>query len=250
VVGVSVRETGAGLLRALLQELLDHVPGAVGAVVAAADEPPRPGIEGRGEPPGPRRIAELGEVPDGDTAVREAFSTGRPVVAEAEPDAGGVARAVVAVPGEGGEGNGLVVALWLTRPAGLGDTQALEHVQPVLLSAVAVVEYCAGEEERAAQMVQMVQYRRVIEQAKGIVMAATGADADAAFATLARGSQHFNVRLRNLAVALVELVGGAPAEGPDDPGAVVTPSPQERHAAEQVWAALSSGPHGAAGGDA
>jgi hypothetical protein len=51
-------------------------------------------------------------------------------------------------------------------------------------------------------------------------------------------------------VALVELVGGAPAERPDDPGAVVTPTPQERHAAEQVWAALSSGPNAGAGGGA
>jgi ANTAR domain-containing protein len=97
-------------------------------------------------------------------------------------------------------------------------------------------------------MVQMVQYRRVIEQAKGLIMACTSSDAGAAFATLARASQHFNVRLRNLAVALVELVGGAPAEGPSDPGAVVTPSERDREAAERVWAALSSS--GSAGGPA
>ena len=101
-------------------------------------------------------------------------------------------------------------------------------------------------------MVQMVQYRRVIEQAKGLVMAATGGDAEAAFATLARASQHFNVRLRNLAVALVELVGGAPAEGPTDPGAVVTPSERDRAAAERMWAALTTPGPGAPGaaGDA
>jgi ANTAR domain len=71
-------------------------------------------------------------------------------------------------------------------------------------------------------------------------MATTGSDAGAAFATLARASQHFNVRLRNLAVALVELVGRAPAEGPSDPDAVVTPSERDRAAAERVWAALTS----------
>jgi len=96
-------------------------------------------------------------------------------------------------------------------------------------------------------MVQMVQYRRVIEQAKGLVMAVTGSDAAAAFATLARASQHFNVRLRNLAVALVELVGGAPAEGPDDPAALVVPGERDRSAAERMWAALATG-SGAAGG--
>jgi hypothetical protein len=36
----------------------------------------------------------------------------------------------------------------------------------LLASALAVVEYCAGG-CRAEQMLQMVQYRRVIEQAKG-----------------------------------------------------------------------------------
>jgi hypothetical protein len=87
----------------------------------------------------------------------------------------------------------------------------------------------------------MVQYRRVIEQAKGLIMAVTGSDAAAAFATLARASQHFNVRLRNLAVALVELVGGAPAEGPDDPAAVLVPGERDRSAAMRMWAALGSG---------
>src|SRR5204863_4864801 len=112
---------------------------------------------------------------------------------------------------------------------------------------VAVLRGWTAETERAEQMVQMVQYRRVIEQAKGLVMAVTGSDAAAAFATLARASQHFNVRLRNLAVALVELVGGAPAEGPDDPAAVVTLDDRDRLAAERMWAALSSSRPGGAG---
>jgi hypothetical protein len=62
---------------------------------------------------------------------------------------------------------------------------------------------------------------------------------------LARASQHFNVRLRNLAVALVEHVGRSPAERPEDPDQVVEPSPQDRRVAAQVWAALS--PSAAAG---
>jgi len=69
----------------------------------------------------------------------------------------------------------------------------------------------------------------------------TGSDAAAAFATLARASQHFNVRLRNLAVALVELVGGSPAEGPEDPAAVIVPGERDRAAAARMWAALGSG---------
>jgi ANTAR domain len=87
----------------------------------------------------------------------------------------------------------------------------------------------------------MVQYRRVIEQAKGMLMAALGQDAGIAFAALSRASQHFNVRLRNLAVALVETVGNAPAEAPDDPDQVIRPSEADRRVAAQVWAALTAG---------
>jgi hypothetical protein len=78
-------------------------------------------------------------------------------------------------------------------------------------------------------------------------MAVTGSDAAAAFATLARASQHFNVRLRNLAVALVELVGGGPAEGPDDPAAVLVPGERDRSAAIRMWAALGGGAAGGRG---
>jgi len=91
-------------------------------------------------------------------------------------------------------------------------------------------------------MLQMTQYRRVIEQAKGLVMGASGGDANTAFATLTRASQHFNVRLRNLAVALVEHVGRSSAEHPDDPELVVRPTRIERETAATVWAALTTGP--------
>jgi hypothetical protein len=89
-------------------------------------------------------------------------------------------------------------------------------------------------------MLQMTQYRRVIEQAKGLVMGAAGGDAGTAFTTLARASQHFNVRLRNLAVALVEHVGRGSAEHPEDPDLVIEPSAQERKVAARVWAALTT----------
>ena len=234
---MAMRESGDALLRALLEGLIEAVPEAVGCAVGVADDG------------SVRHLASVGQVSAGGETEREALTRGRPVLGTPQTGAQVDARGVVAVPGEQSELAALVVALWLAREARPEDAQVVERMQPVRLTcAVAVVEYCAGEEQRAEQMVQMVQYRRVIEQAKGIVMATTGVDADAAFATLARGSQHFNVRLRNLAVALVELVGGASAEGPDDPAAAVTPSAHERHAAEQVWAALSSGPPAGAGG--
>jgi ANTAR domain len=144
---------------------------------------------------------------------------------------------VVAVAGE----EPVAVALVLDRPAGPPDADSAAAALPALVAAVALLRGWAAETARADQMVHMAQYRRVIEQAKGLVMAVTGDDAEAAFATLARASQHFNVRLRNLAVALVEFVGGAPAEGPDDPAAVVVPGERDRRAAVRMWAALSAG---------
>jgi hypothetical protein len=141
----------------------------------------------------------------------------------------------------------LALALVLDRPPVPSDAESAGAALPGLALAVGVLRAWAAETERAEQMVQMVQYRRVIEQAKGLVMAVTGSDAAAAFATLARASQHFNVRLRNLAVALVELVGGGPAEGPDDPAAVLVPGERDRSAAARMWAALGGGVAGGRG---
>jgi hypothetical protein len=157
-------------------------------------------------------------------------------------DLGVAVRGAVFSTGEWGGELPVVLSVYLDREA---DGRVLEEIdkhEPLLTHALALIEYCSGEELVAEQMVQMTQYRRVIEQAKGLVMGATGVDATRAFETLARASQHFNVRLRHLAVALVEHVGGAPAEHPDDPELVVRPSPNDRDVAERVWAALSAGP--------
>jgi ANTAR domain len=267
-----VREAGDALIRRLLTVLEGRMPGTLGAGLALAEG-------GR-----LRTLAAVGvatEIDPVQWAVGEGpawavLEEGRPTLLPEEPGgavfddsrwpalaqalaagpeaaaASGV-RGIVVTNGEEDAQLGLVVTVYLDREADETDVERLDRMQPLVTSAVSVVEYCSGEEERAAQMVQMVQYRRVIEQAKGLVMGTTGSDAGAAFATLARASQHFNVRLRNLAVALVELVGGAPAEGPSDPTAVVTPSERDRQAAGRMWAALTAeGPgHGSspAGGE-
>jgi hypothetical protein len=244
---VGVKEAGEALLTHLLKTMVADVPGAVGAGVTV--------VEG-GQA---RSAAAIGAAIDLDPRswgeegpARRALRAGRPLATPLDPDhaddtdVAGVVGLVVTANEEDAE-RGLVVTLYLDRPPGEEDVRRIDRLQPLLTSAVGVVDYCSGEEERAEQMVQMVQYRRVIEQAKGLVMAVTGGDAGSAFATLARASQHFNVRLRNLAVALVELVGGAPAEGPTDPSAVVTPGDADRAAAQRMWAALSSGRPGPAG---
>ncbi len=226
-----VPPSGAALLEQLLTALAGRVPGALGAAVAVPAARP-PGADpsvlaavgaAASRHPDPRWLAvHLG------AALRER----RTVLAEAG-DGGVVAVASGQDP--------VAVALVLDRSPQAPDADSAEAALPALAAAVGVLRSWAAETARAEQMVQMVQYRRVIEQAKGLVMAVTGGDAETAFATLARASQHFNVRLRNLAVALVELVGGAPAEGPDDPAAVVVPGERDRRAAVRMWAALSAG---------
>jgi GAF domain-containing protein len=57
---------------------------------------------------------------------------------------------------------------------------------------------------RAAQMEQAMASRAVIEQAKGIVMGEKGCTPDEAFRILAKLSSTTNVKLRDIAIALVE----------------------------------------------
>jgi hypothetical protein len=254
---VTAREYGDELLRRLLEHAATAV-GALGAGLSLADGTPRSvaavGVAGvlddaqwtSGQGPlwDALRSRELLRLPGPDGA-------GRPF----DPDRHGsvadlvgretveAVRGLVVTPGEWAGEEPMVLSVYLDRPADEQVLRVVDDYESMLGSALAVVEYCAGEELRAEQMLQMVQYRRVIEQAKGLLMASIGGDAATAFATLSRASQHFNIRLRNLAVALVEHVGRAPAEAPEDGGGpVVVPSDHDRTVAARVWLALSARP--------
>jgi AmiR/NasT family two-component response regulator len=56
----------------------------------------------------------------------------------------------------------------------------------------------------AANLERALSSRAVIDQAKGMVMARLGIDADEAFARLVKLSSHLNVKLRDLAALIVE----------------------------------------------
>jgi len=252
---VSARDFGDELLRRLLQVVLESVPGALGAGVGlpgravaglgvaarldpaqwAADAGPLPdAVAGAGVTVLPALPTPQGEPDTGATLDWAAWPALPP---ELGPELSGV-RGVVATPGEWGGDTPVIFSVYLDRRPDAAVLEQVDRLEPMLAQALAVVEYCAGEELRAQQMLEMVQYRRVIEQAKGMIMTVLGQDAGTAFNALARASQHFNVRLRSLAVALVEQVGSAPAEGPDDPEQAVEPSDADRRIAAQVWAAL------------
>jgi hypothetical protein len=273
---VSIREFGNELLTGLLGFTVESVPGALGAGLSvaadmtngdngclSASDPRRSASENAA----PRSVAAVGVAAELDPAqwaqatgpVWEAFRSGRVVIRPessmetggsddvgmaaldglSEGTAGSVQGAVF-LAGEWGGELPVVLSIYLDRVPDQKVLREIDRYEPLVTQALAVVEYCAGEEQVAQQMLQMTQYRRVIEQAKGLVMGAAGGDANTAFATLARASQHFNIRLRNLAVALVEHVGRGHAEHPDDPELVVRPTDSEREIAGRVWAALTT----------
>jgi hypothetical protein len=97
-------------------------------------------------------------------------------------------------------------------------------------------ENAAGIED----MLTVLQSRGTIEQAKGAIMGRLACDADHAWEVLQRASQDFNVKVRALAVALLEHISGAPAEQPAFATPIV-PDEHTRDAAKQVWAGLEFG---------
>ena len=271
---VSIRVFGSELLTGLLSFTVESVPGALGAGLNVAADMTGGDSEclpwsgdGAATDGAPRSVAAVGVAIELDPAqwsrasgpLWDAFRSGQMVtVPELVPDpadqseeklsqlialgqgSASAVRGAVFLAGEWGGDLPVIVSIYLDRSPDIKVLREIDRYEPLVTQALAVVEYCAGEEQVAQQMLQMTQYRRVIEQAKGLVMGAAGGDANSAFATLARASQHFNIRLRNLAVALVEHVGRGSAEHPDDPELVVQPTKNEREVAARVWAALTT----------
>ncbi len=254
---MTIREFGNELLTSLLEFTLQSVPGSLGVGINVA-------FDSREEGGTPKSVAAIGVAAELDPAqwkhahgpIWDAFRRDNVVVRPAAgtddgdlgldeltglaPEIRAQVRGAIFVPGEFGSDLPTVFSVYLDRTPDSRVLRDIDRYEPLVTQALAVVEYCAGEEQVAQQMLQMTQYRRVIEQAKGLVMGAIGADAPSAFAALARASQHFNIRLRTLAVALVEHVGRQDAEHPEDPELVVRPTPAERETAARIWAALTT----------
>lgn len=241
---------GSSVLDELLAEVVAAVGGCLGAGVSVLDRE------------GGKVLAAAGVAVDLDAAQ---WRTGR------GPLLGAAREGVVVLPGPGERdpwrrwpdlvpagpggadprrpGGVVVVAAGEPDPVVLGTLYLRESVDlasgidPVaaarlLARLAAVIEVTVTRRRRADQLYEMVTYRRVIEQAKGAVMAALRSDAGTSFTTLTRASQHFNVRLRQLSIALVEHIGGAPAEVPEGIPADQVPGERDRWVAAEVWAAL------------
>ena len=74
-------------------------------------------------------------------------------------------------------------------------------------------------------LAEAMRSRAVIEQAKGILMAAEGIDEDEAFDILTRASQRENVKLRDVALRIVDDAVARRRDPPGEPGA---PGPTAR----------------------
>jgi ANTAR domain-containing protein len=245
--------SGQELIERLLAYAVDEVAGGVGAGVSLVRDGRTTVFAAVGLASALDRLQwELGEGPVVGTHAAERTVLSRDLRADEQFPALGRALdstylpalpgtvGAVAMPGSWDEGGPSLFTLYLDRGPTEKTVAVLDRIEPMVSHALATVVFCQRESMRADQMAKMVQYRRVIEQCKGALMATTGVSATQAFQVLDKASQRSNVRLRELAVALAEHVGNAPAEHPDDAGHVLEPTEASRAAARALWSAARS----------
>ncbi len=114
-------------------------------------------------------------------------------------------RGVLAVPLGAADRTG-VLGLYCAEPNGFGPTgrRAAELLAAAVTGVLRNVAECESLRALAANLRCALSSRAVIDQAKGILMARFGVDADGAFAQLVTVSNRRNVKVRALAELLVE----------------------------------------------
>jgi ANTAR domain len=147
---------------------------------------------------------------------------------------------VVAVPGVWDDDGVVVLSVYLDHPADHHTLAVLTRHERLVASAITIADVATRSAAEADQVLDALASRAVIEQAKGSIMTIRRCDAEQAWAVLRRASQQFNVKLRELALALVEHIGNAPGQQPDDTDLQVHASPAARRAASLVWQALTT----------
>jgi hypothetical protein len=227
---VSATALGSDLLVRLLHNLVDAVPGAIGAGLARQQD----GTVTSVATVGVATRLDRAQIEAGVGPVHEAQRTQRVSMVETDD------HTIIVTPGTFDEDSLLLTSLYVRGQVPAEALDLLDRYEALLANAMGMVEYCGDAEARADHMLAMTQYRRVIEQAKGLVMSRRGVGAEDSFALLAEVSQRANVKLRDLAIALVEQVGGAPAEHPGEPGARRIPGPAARDAAKLLWDELGA----------
>ncbi|MGW5723742.1 ANTAR domain-containing protein [Amycolatopsis sp. NPDC003865] len=236
------------LLEALLERITGELPGCLGAglTVGRGDRAPRvlaaAGVAGG--------LLPLSLAHGGPVAV--AAATGDPVATDdlgadgrwpgltralaGHPELAAV-RGAAALPGLWQDAGAFVLSAIFDRPLAPGVLSVLRRYEKLTETTLVVAEAAsAGDPD---QTLDLLASRAAIEQAKGAVMAVRRCSPDEAWQTLRRASQEFNVKVRELAVALVEHVGGGHAPQPDGVPAI-RPGAAARHAAERLWSAFTA----------
>jgi ANTAR domain-containing protein len=149
-------------------------------------------------------------------------------------------RGVAALPSIWEDHGIVVVSAYLDQPADEHTLAILTRHERLVTSAVTIAEVANRSLTDADRVLDALASRAVIEQAKGAIMTVWRCDANAAWAALQQASQRSNVKLRALALGLVEHIGGAPAEQPDSIDRQVTADATARHAAAAFWQALNA----------
>lgn len=152
------------------------------------------------------------------------------------PEAWSEVRGAVAVPGFWQADETTVLTCVLSRQATADTVLTLIGYEQLITAAMMTA--AAQDESDVADMLAVLQSRGAIEQAKGAIMGLLRCDADAAWSTLRQASHESNIKLRVLAVALVEHISGSPAEQPAV-GAPIIPSDPARRAAGLLWTVLT-----------
>lgn len=134
----------------------------------------------------------------------------------------------------------IVMTVAMTSAADDKTVRALHRHEQLAACAIEVLEESFDNSQRANAALDMLQARAAIEQAKGIIMAKRPGGADEAWGVLRSSSIELDVKVRNLAVALIEYVGEAPAEQPGDPVRRIKPSEADRQAAATLWEVLTT----------
>jgi hypothetical protein len=214
---------GAELLTRLMTHLCEQMDGCPGAGLSVW--------------PGAQQLRSVGVAAELDQAQLDAGEGPLVVASRDERQTSGPIGDlhVVAVPGSWGDSGPVVLTVYLDHVPQVEDLKAIEEMEPLVAHAASVVEFCAGETLRADQMVRMVQHRRYIEQAKGLVMGARPSTPGEAFELLVRASQHANVKLRDVATALVLTAGGTLEDSAEE---VVAPPSAAHEVATRLWSAL------------
>ncbi|MGY1688734.1 ANTAR domain-containing protein [Geodermatophilus sp. SYSU D01105] len=114
-------------------------------------------------------------------------------------------RSVLAVPAQLPDERWVVLNVYSDRPGAFtGDSMRLgELVAAAVAAMLREVAERAALERLAAGLETALTSRAVIDQAKGVLIARTGASAEESFARLARLSQALNVKVRDLAPMVV-----------------------------------------------